>query len=118
MNFQWRVNLHWRDTVDFMCKLVVSYNNVHCALSGAEAMRDWYTRNTISEGVTCETSNSYCLEPRWNCSFVQQLRVFMFSVGLDKIECLQLHSSDRIYRLAGRIIGKYFSDNSKLDSDN
>lgn len=40
--------------------------------------------------------------------------------GLDKIEYLQMHSSDRIYKLAGRIIEKYFSEDdnfTELDSD-
>ena len=30
-------------------------------------------------------------------------------LGVDKIEYLQAHVSDRIYQLAGRIIEKYFT---------
>lgn len=43
--------------------------------------------------------------------------VFLVYVGLEKIEYLQLHSSDKIYALAGRIIEKYFSENDGT-SDN
>lgn len=38
------------------------------------------------------------------------MRFIFLIVGLEKIEYLQVHNSDRIYRLAGRIIEKYFSE--------
>ena len=39
------------------------------------------------------------------------------SLGLDKIEHLQEHSSEQIYHVAHRIIDKYFSDeNEEVDS--
>ena len=38
------------------------------------------------------------------------------SLGLDKIESLQNHSSEQIYHLAYRIIEKYFSCDDEVDS--
>ena len=45
--------------------------------------------------------------------------IFLFqplSLGLDKIESLQNHSSEQIYHLAYRIIEKYFSCDDEVDS--
>ena len=41
---------------------------------------------------------------------------FTCHVGLDKLEYLQNHPSEQIYRLAYRIIEKFFSDEDEVDS--
>lgn len=40
--------------------------------------------------------------------------IFLYFVGLDKIEALQTHDNDDIYKLAYEIIDQYFSEDVSI----